>query len=319
MTAFRPSNRRDWSSLGLRGLFIGALILLASCVDEQAPEQEIEQLDENNIVLTSVGPIYSITSALLEGTSIVAINLPERARSLSAQPTWFAKQSEPFYEDFQKATTVVSMGNLWHLDSLYLTVREQNISVVNIDATLPYSSQLTGVSVVNSPSTGEVSPYFWLSPANIIRSAKIVSNDLVRLFPDDADQIRNNEQQLSSDLLAAKRDFELALANTDAYVYALADEFAYLTTEFGIFVEDYFVKQDINWTEEDLQNLTSILKESAVPVVIHKWEPSDEIQAAIAAAGSQLVVLDTFETSTADVMELATANLEKITSAFPAL
>lgn len=307
-------------SLLRRSLFVSAFFLLASCVivDVDVDDLEgIENLFGDKTVLTSVGPIYSITSALLENTDVEVINVPERARSLAAQPSWFARQSEPFHETFDEATAVVSMGNVWHYDSLYLTVREQNISVVNIDATLPYSSQLTGVSVVNSPSTGEPSPYFWLSPANIIRSAKIVSNDLVRLFPDDADQIRKNEQELSSDLLDTKRDYELALANSDSYVYALADEFAYLTTEFGIFVEDYFVKQDINWTEEDLQNLTSTLKESAVPVVIHKWEPSDEIQAAIAAAGSQLVVLDTFETSTVDVMELARTNLEKITSAFP--
>ena len=306
-------------SLALRSLFVFALFLLTSCANIDVNTQDTESLSENKTVLTSVGPIYSITSALTENTSIEVINVPERARSMAAQPSWFARQAGPFHDVFDQATAVVSMGNIWQYDSLYLTVREQNISVINIDATLPYSSQLTGVSVVSSPSTGEPSPYFWISPANIIRSAKIISNDLVRLFPENAEQIRNNEQQLSSNLLEAKRDFESALANADSYVYALADEFAYLTTEFGVFVEDYFVKQDINWTDADLQNLTLVLTESGVPVVIHKWEPSEEIQAAIAAAGSQLVVLNTFETSTTDVLELATANLKQLISALPVL
>jgi ABC-type Zn uptake system ZnuABC Zn-binding protein ZnuA len=301
-------------------LLAATLVITACQPDPSSPLVEASTETESatpNLVLTSVAPIHSIASALLVGTSIELINLPERARSLAAQPTWFAKQSEPFHGEFQRASAVVSMGNIWQDDSLYLSVREQNIQVINIDATLPYSSQLTGVSVVVEPTTGEVSPYFWLSPANIIRSAKIISNDLVRLFPQDAERIRANEQNLSSELLAIKRDFEIALANTDPYVYALADEFSYLTTEFGIYVEDYFIKQDINWTESDLAELTNALEAASIPVVIHKWEPSDEIQAAIAAAGSQLVVLDTFETSMGDINTLATANLEKLVAAFP--
>ena len=301
-------------------IVLGSVLITVSCTNLQTDTGADSQVAGSEyIVLTSVGPIYSITKALLEDTSIEVINMPERARSLAAQPTWLARQSEPFYELFENASAVVSMGHLWQYDSLYLTVREQNISVVNIDATLPYSSQLTGVSIVSAPSTGEVSPYFWLSPANLIRSAKIISNDLTRLFPDQADNIRNNEQQISSELLAIKRDFEVELANSDPYIYALADEFSYLTTEFGIYVEDYFVKQDIHWTESDLTNLTADLTDSGVPIVIHKWEPSEEIQLAIQAAGSTLVVLNTFETSTLDITTIASENLQKLIAALPKL
>ncbi len=308
------------STLLAKMALLASCVLLTSCINVQVDTQE-EGMPEHqsNIVLTSVGPIYSITSALVEGTGVEVLNMPDRARSLAAQPTWLAKQSEPFYETFEQADAVVSMGNLWRYDSLYLTVREHNIGVVNIDATLPYSSQLTGVSVVNSPSSGEASPYFWLSPANIIRSAKIISNDLARLFPESAEIIRMNEQQISAELLAQKRDFEVALVSTDPYIYALADEFSYLTTEYGIYVEDYFVKQDINWTEDDLAQLTVTLKEGGIPIVIHKWEPSETIQAAIQAGGSRLVVLNTFETSTADINVIATENLAQLISALPSL
>ena len=303
------------------GLVASALVL-ASCINveiehlQESSNYPADQNQQENIVLTSVGPIFTITSALLADTNIKVINMPERARSLAAQPTWFDKQSEPFYEVFERAIAVVSMGNLWPEDSLYLTVREQNIRAVNIDATLPYSSQLTGVSVVNGPSTGEVSPYFWLSPANIIRSAKIVSNDLTRLFPNSAETIRKNEQAISAQILNRKRDFEVALIELDPYLYALADEFSYLTNEFGIYVEDYFVKQDINWTEADLTNLTATLKANNIPLVIHKWEPSEDIQNAISEAGSRLVVLNTFESALVDLDALASQNLDALLEAF---
>ncbi len=304
----------SWGGTLRRALGLAGLVLLAAC---QVLQPRTETESPADLVLTSVGPIYSITSALLADTSIQVTNLPDRARSLAAQPTWFAKQAEPYYAEFRQAKAVVSMGHIWQQDPLYISVREQNIGVVNIDATLPFSAQLSGITIANSPATGEVSPYFWLSPANIIRSAKIISNDLVRLFPAEAETIRANEQKISTEILAVKRDYEAAFASRDPYLYALADEFSYLTNEFGLFVDDYFIKQDINWTDEDLANLTQTLKSRGIPVVIHKWEPSDEIQDAISAAGSKLVVLDSFESSTADILDLASDNLEKLETALP--
>ena len=81
------------------------------------------------------------------------------------------------------------------------------------------------------------------------------------------------------------------------FSHALADEFVYLTSDVGLFVDDYFVKQDIDWKPEDYTKLTAALKESGVKVVIHKWEPSAEILKAITDAGAELVVLDTLETA----------------------
>lgn len=297
---------------------LGAAILLAACGAVVQPNTtQSDNLLAENIVLTSVGPIFSMTEALLEGTDIEVINLPERARSLSAQPTWFSNQSESFFPTFAQATAVISMGNIWQQDPLFLAVREHNIRVVNIDATLPYSSELTGVSVLNRPSTDSVSPHFWLSPANVIRSAKNISSDLARLFPESAERIESNEQQLSAEIVRIKAEFETKLVNSDAYIYALADEFSYLNNEFGIFVEEYFIKQDINWTNEDLSDLTTKLRANNIPVVIHKWEPSEAIQSAISDAGSTLVVLNTFETETPSITDLVTSNLNALADALP--
>ena len=292
-------------------------LALSACGGSTEPTITVDErpLVQDNLVLTSVGPIYSLTKALLEDTSVEVKNLPESARSLAAQPTWFSRQSEPFYEDFTKANAVITLGNIWPQDPLYLSVREQNISVVNIDATLPFSSQLTGISLIQRQSSDAISPYFWTSLANLIRSAKIVSADLARLFPNEAEQIRANEQDLSNELLAAKVSFEQKLTEQDLFFYALADEFSYLTNEFGIFVADYFIKQDIDWTPDDRSALTANLKSLGQPIVIHKWEASEEIQQAILDAGSRLIILDTYETSTEDILSIATANLDKILSA----
>ena len=303
----------------MRGVLIATLCLclgLAGCSSVSAQPQT-NQAAPAPLVLTSVGPIYSITAALVKGANISVKNVPERARALSSQPTWFAKQAAPFYGDFEQATAVVTMGQLWHADSLYLSVREHNIRVVNIDATLPYSSEATGISVVNSPVSGDASPYFWLSPANLIRSTKLISADLQRLFPDSGATILANERELSAQLVNLKTGYERDLISVaDPFVFALADEFDYLANEFGIFVDGYFVKQDLDWTEDDYAALTKRLQDSAIPVVIHKWEPSAEIQAAVAAGGSRLVVLDTFESQSAGMIELVSKNLDTLLAGF---
>lgn len=296
--------------------FLLAALLLVACGSNPQMTGESENMQQAPLVLTSVGPIHSMTSALLEHTGIEVMNAPERARSLGSQPTWFRTQGDTFHEQFKRADAVVTMENLWHEDPLYVAAREQNIRVVEIDATLPFSSQATGISVVNSAADGFALPFFWLSPANVIRSLKIISMDLQRLYPAQAEQIRSNEQAINAALLQAKTLAESQLLQVaDPFVYALADEFDYLTNEFGIFVDGYFIKQDLDWTEKDLAALTQHLQNWDIPVVIHKWEPSDAIQKAIADGGAQLVVLDTYEAASVPVQELATGNINKLLAA----
>src|SRR5690606_5585680 len=113
-----------------------------------------------------------------------------------------------------------------------------------------------------------------------------------------------------------RADFESRLLDAeDPALYALADEFVYLTRDLGLFVEGYFVKQDIDWTAEDYAALAETLRESGVRVVIHKWEPTPEIQSAVAEAGARLVVLDTLELTT-DLEASVAENLEMLLHAF---
>ena len=106
-------------------------------------------------------------------------------------------------------------------------------------------------------------------------------------------------------------------------VYALTGDFVYLTNDLGLFVDGYFIKQDLDWTPNDFVAFTSHLIERDIHVVIHKWEPSEEIQAAIAAADAQLVVLETGNQGRLEddvlavdgLQQILLSNLEKLTAA----
>lgn len=250
------------------------------------------------LVLVAMAPIYELTQTLLVDTDIDLQLVPEAPRSMEAQRTVFTRQAERYAEQFNAADAVIGIGKIWPGDPFYITARDFNIRVVPIDASKPWSHELDGVSVANSPVTNTVSPYFWLSPSNIIRILEIVGYDLQKLYPAEAATIKTNLEREKAGYVQLKNDFEQSfIAIADPLVYALTDEFVYLTSDIGLFVEGYLVKQDIDWTPEDYSKLTTALSSSGVKVVIHKWEPTPEIQQAIAAAGATLLVLDSLETT----------------------
>jgi ABC-type Zn uptake system ZnuABC Zn-binding protein ZnuA len=279
-------------------------------------ESSLAQQTDSGLILTSIAPIYKITQSLVVGTNIKVENIPERPRSMAAQPTFFARQGERYTEQFNSADAVVTIGKIWPEDSFYTTAREANIRVVNIDASKPWSHEISGVAVSSSPVSGTVSPYFWTSPSNTIRMLNIVGRDLQTLYPDQAATISSNLEREKNFYLNLKADFESQFIEVfDPVVYALADEFTYLTSDLGIFVDNYFVKQDIDWTEDDLAKLTTTLTSSNIKVVLHKWEPSEEIQAAISAADARLLILDLMETSTETYQASMENNLSHILEA----
>ena len=77
----------------------------------------------------------------------------------------------------------------------------------------------------------------------------------------------------------------------DAHLYALTDRFVYLTNEFGVFIDGYFLEDDVRWTPEDFANVTALLKDQGVRRVLHHWQPNDAVAAAVGAAGATLLLV----------------------------
>jgi len=206
------------------------------------------------------------------------------------------------------------MGKLWAVDPLYSAVRQANIRVINIDATQPWSQSRDGISLIQRPLSDvpwvgnsdsqlksihgrqRSSPYFWLSPANVVRAAGIIAADLKRLNPAQAALIDASLAAFRAQILSLKSEFESRFSQfNDVTVFALAEEFVYLSTDMGLFVDGYFLKQDIHWTAFDREQLQQYLQRGEIKVVLHKWQPEAGIADAVAAAGAQLLILDSGE------------------------
>ena len=255
------------------------------------------------LVLTGTGATYSLTVALTAGTPIQVQNVPADGRQLALQKDYIERRTETLKPTFAAATAVVTLTNALPGDPLYRFARDANIRVVDIEAGLPWSLDAPGVALADAPSSNVewggdkaetvVAPYFWLSVSNSIRMSDNIAADLEALFPDSAKTIGANLEKLKRSLLDMRGEYQDKIVASGAdVVFALTGDFVYLTNDMGMFVDGYFIKQDVHWTAADLAALTKHLREHDIKIVLHEWEPSEAIKNAISAAGAKLVVLD---------------------------
>lgn len=276
-------------------------------------------------VLTGNQATFSLTSALVANTPLEVANVPADGREMSLLTDYIGRRTDRFAPVFEEATAVVSLTNALPGDPLYRFARDANIRIVDIDAAIPWSLTMPGVALTETPVSNvtwgsdsdepdtATAPYFWLSVSNAIRMADIIAHDLSEIFPDSAASIAANLDALKRSLLSLRGDYQNRLIDiSDDTVFALTGDFVYLTNDMGLFVDGYFIKQDIRWTEADLAALTRHLTDRGVRVVIHKWQPSEAIQAAIAAAGAELVVLQSGDPGIVDGDALAVDGLQRI-------
>lgn len=280
---------------------------------------------ETSTVLTATQATFSLAKALTAGTAIEVINVPADGRQWSLLKDYLERRKEALAPTFVAATAAITLTNALPADPLYRFAREANIRIVDIDAAVPWAIERPGVALVAAPASNvswgtdadpvgtETAPYLWLSISNAIRMGDLVAHDLAALFPAEAATIAGNLDALKGSLLALRSDYQRrAIAAGDDTVFALTGDFVYLTNDLGLYVDGYFIKQDVRWTADDLAGLTAHLREHGIKVVIHKWQPSEEIQAAVRAAGAELVVLDAADPGLVVDRTLAADGLQRI-------
>ncbi len=220
------------------------------------------------LVLTGTQATYSLTVALTAGTPIRVQNVPADGRQLGLLKDYIQRRTDTLAPTFSEATAVVTLTNALAGDPLYRFARDANIRIVDIEAAVPWSLDVPGVALAETPASSvawgddtdvaesAVAPYFWLSVSNSIRMGDIIAHDLEALFPDSADAISANLETLKRSLLELRGDYQDRLIESGAdVVFALTSDFVYLTNDMGLYVDGYFVKQDVRWTDADLAAL----------------------------------------------------------------
>jgi ABC-type Zn uptake system ZnuABC Zn-binding protein ZnuA len=242
-------------------------------------------------ILASLPITYGLSQLLLKDSGVevqraAATNLPG-----SRQNAYFTgRGAEALAGLAVSADAVIGLRSLWPDDSLYPLARRSNIRIVEIDAARPVDGVLPGIAL--QPGVGGLNSQPWLASNNMGRMADVMAADLVRLVPTAKGQIDANLAALKQQLLKLSADSEARLAKADnVSVVSLSDRFAYLTAGLNLDTVATQVLSDEQWDAEQLQTLTTTLKDNDVALVLDHRQPPEAVKAAISAAGGKLLVL----------------------------
>ena len=123
--------------------------------------------------ITGIQATYSLALALTAGTPIQVQNVPADGRQMSVQKDYIARRMDALAKQFSAATAVITLTNAVPTDPLYRFAREANVRIVDIDAAVPWSLNMPGVALADTPASNAAwghdpdaaesatAPYFW--------------------------------------------------------------------------------------------------------------------------------------------------------------
>ncbi|CAM3119018.1 metal ABC transporter substrate-binding protein [Pseudomonas floridensis] len=274
--------RRITLALALTGMLCNTLSAAEAQTSDAQPVK----------VLASLPITYGLGQILLKDSGVVleraAANLPG-----SRQTAYFTGRGADALRGLAvEADAVIGLRSIWADDPLYPNARRSNIRIVEIDAARPVDGSLPGIAVQPGQGVDGLNSQPWLASNNMGRMADVLAADLVRLAPAAKSKIESNLATLKQQLLKLSARSEASLASADNLsVVSLSDRFSYLISGLNLELIDSQVLTDEQWTPEALKKLTTMLKDSDVALVLDHRQPPEPVKAAIAEAGSQLLVL----------------------------
>ena len=241
-----------------------------------------------NIVITSIQPLYSLTSYLTKGTDI-KVYTPfgsETSMTMSKE----AIREEGFdLSVAKKAQAVVDIAKVWPEDVIYGKARMNKINIVEIDASYPYDEKMTTI-FFSDYSNGEVNPYIWTGSKNLVRMVNIISRDLIRLYPQNKAKIEKNVNKFTNDLLKLENEANEKLLSVDnPSVISLSENLQYFLNDMNIYAEY------VDYDSITAENIANLIKDKGIKVVISdRWLKKNVIKA-LKDAGGEFVIINTLD------------------------
>ena len=241
-----------------------------------------------NIVITSIQPLYSLTSYLTKGTDI-------KVYTPFGSDTSMTMSKEAIREEgfdlsvAKKAQAVVDIAKVWPEDVIYGKARMNKINIVEIDASYPYDEKMTTI-FFSDYSNGKVNPYIWTGSKNLVRMVNIISRDLIRLYPQNKAKIEKNVTKFTTDLLKLENEANEKLLSVDnASVISLSENLQYFLNDMNIYAEY------VDYDSVTAENIANLIRDKGTKVVISdRWLKKNVIKA-LKDAGGEFVIINTLD------------------------
>ena len=241
-----------------------------------------------NIVITSIQPLYSLTSYLTKGTDI-------KVYTPFGSDTSMTMSKEAIREEgfdlsvAKKAQAVVDIAKVWPEDVIYGKARMNKINIVEIDASYPYDEKMTTI-FFSDYSNGNVNPYIWTGSKNLVRMVNIISRDLIRLYPQNKAKIEKNVNKFTNDLLKLENEANEKLLSVDnPSVISLSENLQYFLNDMNIYAEY------VDYDSVNAENIATLIRDKGIKVVISdRWLKKNVIKA-LKDAGGEFVIINTLD------------------------
>ena len=241
-----------------------------------------------NIVITSIQPLYSLTSYLTKGTDI-------KVYTPFGSDTSMTMSKEAIREEgfdlsvAKKAQAVVDIAKVWPEDVIYGKARMNKINIVEIDASYPYDEKMTTI-FFSDYSNGEVNPYIWTGSKNLVRMVNIISRDLIRLYPQNKAKIEKNVNKFTNDLLKLENEANEKLLSVDnPSVISLSENLQYFLNDMNIYAEY------VDYDSVTAENIANLVRDKGIKVVISdRWLKKNVIKA-LKDVGGEFVIINTLD------------------------
>ena len=241
-----------------------------------------------NIVITSIQPLYSLTSYLTKGTDIKVYT--PFGSDVSMTMSKDSIREEGFdLAIAKKAQAVVDIAKVWPEDVIYGKARMNKINIVEIDASHPYDEKMTTI-FFSDYSNGKVNPYIWTGSKNLVRMVNIIARDLIKLYPQNKAKIEKNITKFTADLLKIENEAnEKLLAVGEAEVISLSENLQYFLNDMNIYTEY------VDYDSVNAQNIVKLIKDKGIKVIVSdRWLKKDAIKA-LKEAGGEFVIINTLD------------------------
>lgn len=241
-----------------------------------------------NIVITSIQPLYSLTSYLTKGTDIKVYT--PFGSDISMTMSKEAIREEGFdLSVAKKAQAVVDIAKVWSEDVIYGKARMNKINIVEIDASYPYDEKMTTI-FFSDYSNGEVNPYIWTGSKNLVRMVNIISRDLIRLYPQNKAKIEKNVNKFTNDLLKIENEANEKLLSVDnPSVISLSENLQYFLNDMNIYAEY------VDYDSITAENIANLVRDKGIKVVISdRWLKKNVIKA-LKDAGGEFIIINTLD------------------------
>ena len=241
-----------------------------------------------NIVITSIQPLYSLTSYLTKGTDIKVYT--PFGSDVSMTMSKDSIREEGFdLAIAKKAQAVVDIAKVWPEDVIYGKARMNRINIVEIDASHPYDEKMTTI-FFSDYSNGKVNPYIWMGSKNLVRMVNIIGRDLIRLYPKNKAKIEKNITKFTADLLKIENEAnERLLSVGNAEVISLSENLQYFLNDMNIYTEY------VDYDSVTVENVAKLIKDKGIKVVVSdRWLKKNVIKA-LKDAGGEFVIINTLD------------------------